>query len=833
MSSISLPLTSNPPSHPVRRSPSSPSSTLLESFLEACEQNPLRPYLGERAGADVPYTYVTYGEAWSRVRSLSLALESLLNGGSSPQSSPSSLVTPIVLLPNCANWILIAAACYSRSWPTVPLYSTLGDDAMASILGQTRSTVYFVDYRMVGTVVGAVEALAESHPNESHPNGRLPKAILIVCNGSLSPSTHKSLAASNSFSEIVTLASLYSKGSSSRLSLYKTLPGSTSASTLLCHSHPLDSTYIHPPSPSTVASISYTSGTSGSPKGVVLTHKNLTSLITAIIPSRVNITRDSHHFSYLPLPHIFERAVVSGISSHGGTISFIRYSPDPKVQGSYLLEDLTACRPTVFCCAPRVLNKIKGGLEMALAPEGGKDSAVKMLMRHAIAAKVRGERRGRREEGRKGRKEIAKAGGSPIRTVFPSSSQLLSNAALLPSSSLLRSGNFRRLLSPPRSSLLLFSPLLSSPLRCASPFLSPFSSLSALFFLPSSLFLSSPRFSSLLLASPLLSLSLLPQLAAFSATDAVTHRIYDPLLRKLARKLGLDNVENLVCGSAPVSPSTLSFFAVLLPACKVQEGYGLTETAGGVSLTSPLAYPDRRQFGTVGEPVVGCEVKLVHVDVEEEGGGGGGGGEERGEIWVRGDNVSAGYYEGIGSDGAVRVRSIQDKDGWFRTGDVGVWDKDTGGLKIVDRIKNIFKLQQGEFVSVEKIEAIVASGVGYVEQLYCYGDGMRRFIVGVACVDEKWKKAKEAELLKEEGESRRSLADAVQEDIYAACKKSGLQGFECVRGITVAEEGFSSANGLCTPTFKLVRKALKAKFMADIERMYTELDDKEASRSRL
>jgi long-subunit acyl-CoA synthetase (AMP-forming) len=97
------------------------------------------------------------------------------------------------------------------------------------------------------------------------------------------------------------------------------------------------------------------------------------------------------------------------------------------------------------------------------------------------------------------------------------------------------------------------------------------------------------------------------------------------------------------------------------------------------------------------------------------------------------------------------VRSIKDKDGWFATGDVGAWDEATGGLKIVDRIKNIFKLQQGEFVSVEKIEGVVNSGVTYVEQCWAYGDPTRRFIVGVVVVDEKWRQDMEAELL--EGES--------------------------------------------------------------------------------
>jgi long-chain acyl-CoA synthetase len=210
-------------------------------------------------------------------------------------------------------------------------------------------------------------------------------------------------------------------------------------------------------------------------------------------------------------------------------------------------------------------------------------------------------------------------------------------------------------------------------------------------------------------------------------------------------------------------------------------------------------------------------VKLVDLSGDTKG--------ERGEIWVRGANVSAGYFDGVDADGNMKVLSIQDRDGWFRTGDVGVWDEATGGLKIVDRIKNIFKLQQGEFVSVEKIEGVVTGNVAGVEQCYCYGDPTRRFVVGVVTLDEKWRGEMEARLGKGE-----SVAGVVQENITKASRKAGLQGFECIKKITIAEELFGTGNGLATPTFKLVRKKLKERFGQDIERMYRELDEFENSK---
>ena len=85
-----------------------------------------------------------------------------------------------------------------------------------------------------------------------------------------------------------------------------------------------------------------------------------------LLPRRIDIDENTRHFSYLPLPHIFERAVSSGIAGGGGSISFIRSDPNPKIQASFLVDDMVAVKPTVFCCAPRVVNKLKGNVEMAI-----------------------------------------------------------------------------------------------------------------------------------------------------------------------------------------------------------------------------------------------------------------------------------------------------------------------------------------------------------------------------------------------------------------------------------------------------------------------------------
>ena len=169
--------------------------------------------------------------------------------------------------------------------------------------------------------------------------------------------------------------------------------------------------------------------------------------------------------------------------------------------------------------------------------------------------------------------------------------------------------------------------------------------------------------------------------------------------------------------------------------------YGMTENCG--SFVRTWSY-DPNSSGTVGSPLPNCEVKLV--DVPSMGYSAEDKPYPRGEICMRGAQRFTCYYKGAWNN--QRRRSIThtdshpdpkktaetiDEEGWLHTGDVGQLD-DCLRLKIIDRVKNIMKLAQGEYVALENVENIY-SGSPLVAQLYVHGDSLQSYLIAVAVPD--------------------------------------------------------------------------------------------------
>ena len=293
----------------------------------------------------------------------------------------------------------------------------------------------------------------------------------------------------------------------------------------------------------------------------------------------------------------------------------------------------------------------------------------------------------------------------------------------------------------------------------------------------------------------------------------ITDRV---LFKKVGAKLGLDRVKQILTGSAPIAPDTLSWFRAVFPGVAVNEGYGQTECTLVCSLQSPRDL----SVGDCGAPLTCNEVRLV--DVPEMGyrstdrvhadsvaciG--------RGEICMRGDNVFKGYYKM-----PDQTRETVDEQGWLHTGDIGLWTP-SGALKIIDRKKNIFKLSQGEYVAPEKIESIFSTSQ-FVLQSFVYGDSFRNHLVAVIVPNpESVKSGMSMEAACKSNEFKASLLA----ELVNKSRQAKLNGFEIVKNVHL-EPKMWTADDLLTPTFKLKRKDAEIKYKPVIDAMYQEDDSK-------
>lgn len=257
----------------------------------------------------------------------------------------------------------------------------------------------------------------------------------------------------------------------------------------------------------------------------------------------------------------------------------------------------------------------------------------------------------------------------------------------------------------------------------------------------------------------------------------------------------------------------------------------MTETAAGAAITCV----DDLVPGTVGPPLACNDIRLQDVPdmgylrTDQVHGKGActipchG----RGEVCIRGANVFKGYYKM-----PEKTAEAIDSEGWLHSGDIGLWTPD-GNLKIIDRKKNIFKLQQGEYVAPEKIENLNAQSK-FIAQSFVYGDSLKRDLVCVVVVDtdsavawanESSKPADVAQLCQDDGFKR-----AVMDDIQAIAAKAKLLGFEVVKALHLEPVAWEPGGGVLTPTFKLQRDKAQDKYQFQIEAMYKKLDSHPSSK---
>lgn len=292
--------------------------------------------------------------------------------------------------------------------------------------------------------------------------------------------------------------------------------------------------------------------------------------------------------------------------------------------------------------------------------------------------------------------------------------------------------------------------------------------------------------------------------------------LWDSVLFKKVRAKLLPRCRLAITGSAPMSAQTNDFLKVCLVTA-VTQGYGLTETVGGMN----CSVPGQSKSGTCGGPLPGVQVKLR--DLPEMEYLSSDRPFPRGEVCVKGDIVFSGYHKN-----EEATRAAFDDEGFFRTGDVGQWLAD-GSLQIIDRAKNLFKLSQGEYVSPENLEQEYGKAK-LVGQIWVYGNSLQATLVAVVVPDVAAARAWGAKHSLQSLDSIAAAPDfkrAMLAQLEKVREESKFKKYEAIRDVVLEveslnelDQGFTVENNLMTPSFKLKRPQLKAKYGARLDALY-------------
>ncbi|CAN4096490.1 unnamed protein product [Withania somnifera] len=286
------------------------------------------------------------------------------------------------------------------------------------------------------------------------------------------------------------------------------------------------------------------------------------------------------------------------------------------------------------------------------------------------------------------------------------------------------------------------------------------------------------------------------------------------IFKKIRSVLGGD-IRFMLCGGAPLSGDTQRFINICMGA-PIGQGYGLTETFAGAAFSES----DDPSVGRVGPPLPCCYIKLV--SWEEGGYTISDKPMPRGEVVVGGNSVTAGYFNN--GDKTNEVYKVDERGvRWFYTGDIGRFHPD-GCLEIIDRKKDIVKLQHGEYISLGKVEAALSSS-NYVDNIMVYADPFHNYCVALVVpsqkVLEKW--------AQENGIEHRAFSDLcdkveavneVQQSFSKVAKAARLDKFEVPAKIKLIPEPWTPESGLVTAAFKLKREPLKVKFKDELLKLY-------------
>jgi long-chain acyl-CoA synthetase len=283
------------------------------------------------------------------------------------------------------------------------------------------------------------------------------------------------------------------------------------------------------------------------------------------------------------------------------------------------------------------------------------------------------------------------------------------------------------------------------------------------------------------------------EILAGNRPSTLAWRIANALVfAKIAAGFG-GRVHTFISGGAPLGREVAEWYALV--GIRIYEGYGLTETSPVIAVNTPADY----RMGTVGKPLPNVQCRIA----------------ADGELEVSGPSVFRQYWRRPEETAAAFTA-----DGWFKTGDIGVIDQD-GFLAITDRKKDLIKTSGGKFIAPQPIENSLKSNI-LVGQAAIIGE-RRRFPMVVIQphfpVLEDWARANQvaaasrADLVAHP--KVQALYDGVVNDV-----NQRLAQFEKLKRVLLVADEFGVATGELTPTLKLKRRAVEARYQAHIDEIY-------------